>query len=184
MGRKKENELKASPLRHKIDFLAFFTVELLWPLYSHGMIQGFSWCSVFGTSYCQGDAIGSSLPKGTTNPREHRAHLGWESYSGGCRPCQVFPCPQTAVGQQSCHIWGRWSGYLGLSGALLQAGKESWQPGHHSKFPGKAVAEINLKNMVGCIIKRCFTLKMGEEGNASWEESPNLGSEFQATLTK
>lgn len=48
MGRKKANELKASPLWHKIDFLAFFTVELMWPLYSHGITQGFSWCLVFG----------------------------------------------------------------------------------------------------------------------------------------
>lgn len=58
VGRKKENELKASPLRHKIDFLAFFPVELMWPLYSHGITQGFSWCLVFGISYCQGDATG------------------------------------------------------------------------------------------------------------------------------
>lgn len=62
IGRKKENELKASPLRNKIDFLAFFTVELVWLLYSHGITQGFSWCSVFGTSYCQGDATASSFP--------------------------------------------------------------------------------------------------------------------------
>lgn len=41
-GGEEENEVEVLPLRHKIDFLAFFTVELMWTLYSHGITRGFS----------------------------------------------------------------------------------------------------------------------------------------------
>jgi len=113
-GQEEGKEVGASPLRHKIDFLAFCTVELLWTQYSHAITQGFSlW------QYPQLSVLHILLPKQCNqliaSLEPHKPKLSPSPYGLGelfwwLQALEMLICPQSAGAQaklphQGSPIW-------------------------------------------------------------------------------
>lgn len=134
----------ASPLRHKIDFLAFFTVEFTLTQYSHGITQSFSlW------QYPQLCVLHILLPRQSAHcfPRAHKPKPAPSPYGLGelFWWLQVLPDALFVLagwGTAKLTHQGCWSGCLAVRICRLWRATGSLEK--ILKSPGKAVLETNF----------------------------------------